>query len=219
MTAVFTKTRALTWMLAMIPIAGCAANPATGVASNGGPLRIRYATGTGSYVSNDVVGTDVHRDAQGNEVGSTDHVQAVQHSYQWNEWKYFQARDELDEQDFYRVAGDVQASDEVGRIRATAALKMKIGMPIMIAGVVAGLVLTSVGSSRGDSSLASLGYYGGSLVGAVGGLVWYWGDTEMKNRHHMPMSRADRNADVIEQCDEGRCRSQRGGRSDPPPPR
>jgi hypothetical protein len=206
------STRTLAWVLVVISAGACAANPATNTAANGGAFRVRYATGTGTYVSNDVVGTDVHRDAAGNEVGTTDHVQAVEHNYQWNDWKYFQGRDELDEQDYYRLAGDLQASDSVAGIRASAALKMKIGVPLMAAGIAA-LLLEVYAQGQGNSTLATLGSYSSAAFGAGGIAVWYWGSSEMKKPHHLPMSRADQSADIIEQCDEGRCRSQRGGRS------
>ncbi len=193
-------------------LAGCAANPATGVATNGHPLRVRYSSGTGSYVSDDVVGTDVHRDSSGNEIGSTDHVQAVEHSYQWHDWKYFQGPDVLDEQDFYRIAGDQQAADSVAKIRAGATSKMKVGMPIAVIGYAAMLVLGSIGTSNKNPTLSTIGYVGGGTLGSVGGLVWYWGKADMAKRHHLPMSRADQNADVIETCRENHCRKQRGGR-------
>ena len=199
--------------LAMIAlVTACAANPATNVESNGGLMRVQYSSGTGTYVSNDVVGTDVHHDAEGNEVGSTDHLEAREHSYEWNDWKYFQGPDELDEQDYYRLAGDTDAVAKVSALRESAARKMKIGMPLMIAGYAAMIVLAGVGKSTNNSAIANIGYIGGSAAGTVGGLVWYWGKADMENRHHLPMSRADRNADVIEQCREKRCRKQRGGR-------
>jgi hypothetical protein len=204
--------RTLGWVLVVIHAGACAANPATNVATNGGAFRVRYATGTGTYVSNDVVGTDVHRDAAGNEIGSTDHVQAVEHNYQWSDWKYFQGRDELDEQDYYRLAGDLPASDTVAQIRAGAALKMKVGVPL-IAVSIAALMLEVYAQGQGNNTLATFASYSSAATG-IGGLgVWYWGKSEMKKPHHLPMSRADQNADVVEQCDEGRCRSQRGGRT------
>lgn len=112
-----------------IAVAGCASNPATGVAASGDMLRVRYSTGTGAYVSDDVVGTDVQRDSQGNEVGSTDHVQSVEHSYRWNDWAYYQGREELDEQDYYRIAGDTQAVSKIEGIRSRASRMQKIGAP------------------------------------------------------------------------------------------
>jgi len=194
-------------------LAACAGNPATGVESNNGLLRVQYSSGTGTYVSNDVVGTDVHRDENGNEIGSTDHLEARQHSYEWSDWKYFQGPDELDEQDFYRIAGDKDAENKVDMLRASAARKMKIGMPLMIAGYAAMIVLSAVGKSSGNDTVASLGYIGGTAAGTIGGLVWYWGKAEMENRHHLPMSRADKDADVIEECRERRCHKLRGGRT------
>lgn len=192
--------------------AGCAANPATGIGANGQPLRVRYSSGTGTYVSNDVVGTDVHRDSQGNEVGSTDHYQPVEHSYRWNDLEYFQGRESLDEQDFFRIAGDEEAVDKIESIRSRASLQQKIGAPLMVVGLAAALVLTTIGAQNSNGTLTTAGYLGGGLVGTAGLLTFYLGRKNMVNRHHMPNARADQNADVIEDCEENQCRSQRGGR-------
>ena len=194
-----------------IALAGCVPNPATDVAASGETLKVQYSSGTGSYVSNDVVSTTVHKDADGKEVGSSDTYQPVEHSYQWNDWKYFQGREELDEQDFYRIAGDQEAADKIAGIRASASKKMKVGATVAAAGIVAGLVFAGLGQSRDNASFNTLGYSLGTAVGTGGLLVWYWGSNEMKKPHHLPSSRADQNADVVEDCNEGRCTRARGG--------
>jgi len=203
-------------LVALIAAVGCA-NPATGIASNGGDLRVRYATGTGTYVSNDVVGTYVHRDANGNEIGSTDHVEARAHSYQWNNWGYYQGRDEIDEHDFYRLAGDREASDEIAQFRASAIRRIKISAPIAIVAAAVFLVLTSTGQKQDHVSSAQYVTWAGSGVAAgIAGYCWYWGDTDLKTKHHLAAERADQDADIIEQCREGRCEKQRGGRGGSP---
>jgi hypothetical protein len=200
--------------VAALSMAGCAANPATGVAANGDPLRVQYATGTGTYTSNDVVGTDVHSDADGNVVGQTDHYQAVEHSFQWNDWKFFQGAAELDEQDYYRLAGDRDAVDHIAQIRDSAATKQKIGVPVMVAGLAVALAANLMSSANGASSLTTTGYVAGSTLATVGGLVWYWGHEDMSKRHHMAAARAEQDADVIENCAEGHgCTRDRGGRA------
>jgi len=191
-------------------LAGCLPNPATGVAPNGQPLRVRYSSGVGTYVSNDVVGTDVHTDSAGNQ-STTDHYQPVEHSYRWHDWNYFQGREALDEQDYYRIAGDRDAEQRVADVRAGASLKMKIGMPLMVARLVAASVLGS-GVKLGNDSATAIGYVGASVVGGAGALVFYWGASQMRNRHHLPPARADQDADVVQDCTDGRCRNTRGGR-------
>ncbi|HEU0033925.1 MAG TPA: hypothetical protein VFQ53_25025 [Kofleriaceae bacterium] len=193
-------------------VTGCLKNPATGVPGTGAPLRVQYSTGTGTYVSNDVVSSTVHKDADGNEVGTSETYEEREHSFKWNDWKYFQGPDELDEQDYYRIAGDTQAADQVDKIRAGAARKMKVGAVIAAASVVAGIA-AAVALNSGDSSAGTTVGYTLGTMGATGGmLVWYWGANDMKKPHHLPMSRADRNADVVEDCNEGRCIRMRGGR-------
>jgi len=194
-----------------IALGACVPNPATDVAASGETLRVQYSTGTGTYVSNDVVSTTVHKDADGNEVGSSDTYQPTEHAYQWSDWKYFQGREELDEQDFYRIAGDQEAADKVAGIRAGAAKKMKYGAVIATAGIVAGLAFAGFGQSRDNASFNTLGYTLGSVASTGGLLVWYWGSNQMNKKHHLPSSRADQNADVVEDCNEGRCVRARGG--------
>ncbi|HEX3758983.1 MAG TPA: hypothetical protein VHW23_09770 [Kofleriaceae bacterium] len=206
------------WILGFTSVlTACLPNPATGVAANGGPLRVQYRTGTGTFVSNDKTGEDVTTHSDGSE-SVTEHYQPVEHSYRWSDWRYFQGRSELDEQDYYRIAGDDGAARNIEDIRGDAAVKMKIGAPLLILGSVASFLLPAIGSSNGNKNLSTLGYVGGGLVGVTGGLVWYWGRNEMANRHHLPQARADEHADVIEECDEGRCKRQRGGRAPAPPP-
>src|SRR5438105_15882543 len=48
-------------------------------------------------------------------------------------------------------------------------------------------------------------------------VVWYWGSRDMKDPHHLSMSRAERNADLIEECSDGRCRTRHHSRSVPAP--
>jgi len=193
------------------PLAACLSNPATGVAANGDALRVQYLSGTGTYVSNDKTGEDVTTYSDGSQ-HVTEHFQPVAHSFRWNDWKYFQGRQELDEQDYYRIADDAAAAQRIADIRASASLKMKIGAPLLVVGLVSSLVITSLGSGASDRSLVTLGTTASSLVGLGGGLVWYWGRNDMANHHHLPSASADERADVIEECNEGRCTRARGGR-------
>ena len=195
-----------------VALAGCLANPATGVRSNGDPLRVRYSSGTGTYTKNEVVSTDVYRDSDGNEVGSKDTYQPVTHTFRWRDTNYFQGREEIDEHDFFRLAGDGRGADEIQKIRDGAALKQKIGVPLMVVGLAATMVLTTVARSTDNPNLATVGYSGGSIIGTAGAAIWFWGRNTMKKRSHISPARTDRNADIIQICDEGRCRSQRGGR-------
>ncbi len=191
-------------LASFVAFGGCASNGATGVASNGGVLRVQYSSGIGTYVSDDVVGTDVNRDANGNEIGTTDHVEARSHSYAWSDWKYYQGRDELDEQDYYRLAGDMDAERRIAAIRTSASRKQRIGVPLAIAGYAAVAVLGTIALSSNHDTLAAVSYIGGAAAGTVGGLLWYWGYSDLDNRHLLPRSRAEGDSDVIEECQERR---------------
>jgi hypothetical protein len=188
-------------------LAACFPNPATGVGANGETLRVQYLTGTGTFVSNDKTGEDVTTHSDGSQ-HVTEHFSEVAHTYQWNDWKYFQGRQELDEQDYYRIAGDVPSARSVENFRANASLKMNIGLPVAIVG----LLLTSISLHTDSRPLATAG----GLVGVAGAVTWYWGRHDMANRHHLPAEHADELAGVIEECNEGHCTRARGGRPVPP---
>jgi hypothetical protein len=195
-------------------LGGCLSNPATGVASNGHPLKLKFESGTGSYVSNDVTSEDTVVDANGNEAGTIQHRQDVTHSYQWSQWSYLQGREKLDEQDFYRLSGDQAAADEVARQRSKAELEQKLGLPLAIIGYIGSALLISYGSQHQDAVMENLGIYGGGAVGAAGTLLYTAGYLQLKNPHLLPQDRAEQNADLLETCREGaRCRVDRGGRT------
>jgi hypothetical protein len=200
-------------MLCVAALAACATNPATGVASNGHRLKIKYEDGTGSYVSNDVVSEDAIVDSNGNDTGmKVEHRQDVTHSYHWSQWGYYQGKDGLDEQDYYRIAGDQAAADEIARIRAGAETKVKIGLPLAIVGYVATAVVGGYGTSQQNTGIAYLGYYGGGAVALLGTWLAARGYITLGDKHLLPMQRADDSADLIQTCHEGRCSTSRGGR-------
>jgi hypothetical protein len=190
-------------------LVACFPDPATGVASNGGPLRMQYRSGTGTYVSQDKTGEDVHTYSDGSQ-SVTEHYSNVQHSYEWTDWKYFQGKTELDEEDYYRLANDADSARYIQSIRASAMRKMQIGLPLAIVGLVAASVLSSTGNS---STATAYGSIGASAVALTGVYVWYWGESDMTKRHHLSQDKANERADIVEECRDGHCISARGGRS------
>jgi len=214
------KHRAVFVAIALPCALGCASNPATGVMPTGEPLRVQYNSGTGTYVAHDKVGTAVHKDDHGNQLGTTDIYRPVAHSFAWSNWKYLQGGHELDEQDFYRLAGDQAAADEVLRKRSAATTKMTIGVSVLLASVAAAVAvnqmkshddMTTAGASSSGGSKYALAACGAGILG--GGLVWYWGSGEMARKHHLAAERANYDADLVETCESGRCRSEPGGRA------
>ncbi len=213
MTTMFRLRDGLTVLVVAGVLTGCLANPATGVAPNGSALRVQYSTGTGRYVANEKTGESVTTYSDGTKA-VTEHYQPVEHAYRWTDWRYFQGREPLDEQDYYRIAGDDAAVRQIEDIRNDAALKMKIGIPLAVVGVALELLLPTIGQNSGNTNVSNIGYLGGSVLGLTGGLLWYWGHGDMANRHHLPSQRADQRADVIEDCNDGGCTRQPGGRRD-----
>lgn len=206
------------WILAFTSmVTACLPNPATGVASSGEPLLVQYRTGTGTYVSDDKTGEDVTTHGDGSQT-VTDHYTAVQHAYQWSDRRYFQGATQLDEEDYFRIAGDDQAVRTIEDIRRGADKKMKIGMPLLVLGAVAGVVLTLVGSQTENHGLSTGAYIGGAAVGLTGWYLWHQGRATMATPFQLPPEVAVQHAAVLEDCDQGRCRRRPGPAARPTPP-
>lgn len=199
--------------IAILGLAACGANPATGIGSSGLPMRLRYAQGTGTYQSNDVVEENkIVNSETGEDTGLTEQKTAlVTHSYHWQDWTYYQGKLELDEQDYFRLAGDDDAYREVQRIRRNDKLKEYLGGALAILG--AGVGFYGVGDYKGQGNhvKSKPAVYGGFGVAIAGMYTFMWGAYDLKREHQLSTTRADADADLITECNEGRCHTLRGG--------
>ena len=202
-------------LLIGLVLGGCATNPATGVASNGKPLLIKDESGTGTYVSNEVVSEDAIVDSEGNDTGlKVQHRADVQRTYAWRHWGYYQGQDKLDEQDYYRIAGDQRAADKIASARKSGVIRQSIGAPLMVAGLAAGGVIAYPGVIE-DNDTKKWAAVGAGVVSLVGLFVFYSGWSAVKEQHHLSQERAIRRADLVQTCVEQKCSVERGGRKPP----
>jgi hypothetical protein len=199
--------------LALAAMMGCATNPATGVQSNGAQLRIKSLSGTGSFTTQEAGAEHEHYDANGNYTGKSVDLVNVEHSYEWNAWDYYQGNTALDEQDYYRIAGDNETTKDIEHRRARAAHDMKVGMPIAIAGLAVSMVLSGIAATEHSVPL----YYGSvvpALIGLYGAYRYKEGHDVMTNHHLYDFDHASVQAVVVEMCREGQgCVYAKGGKA------
>lgn len=111
---------------------GCAVLPETGAIPRGEPLYVDMRADQTEYV--------VSKDASGNMVR-----QAVFREGHLVTWGGFQGCDKLDDEDFFRMSGDVKAADQVAARRARAVTLNRVGWALL--GVGAGLAVTGIAVS------------------------------------------------------------------------
>lgn len=201
------RALALLWLLT-----GClTSNPAKGVASTGAPLVLKSESGTGTYRSNDVVGEFTVRDMGGNAVGTVEQTAVREHAYAWHTYHYEQDGKKLDEQDFYRLAGDHDSEKRVAHHRRRARRVQKIGLYTVIGNVIAAGALMSYGISIDSTGITLLSLIPLTVGIPVGGIMMGAGRRRMRDQV-IEEKRAEEVAEVIDRCLNNRCQQEPGGR-------
>ncbi|GEM_PF-2981513 len=204
----------LTW-------AACIPNPARGTTPTGDSLRVRFNEESGTYQEQQVTGTDNVYNADGESVGSVEHTQAVTKEWSRTDVTFYQGDVPVDEQDYYHLAKDPGAVDEINAARAQASRDITIGLPVAIVASV-GSTLAAIGTF-GESNAMRYGV--GTLLSftALGGA--YYALRGFKTHGKKPLLEAERavkHANLVERCFHGaQCRSFPGGaraEAVPPPP-
>jgi hypothetical protein len=165
---------------------GCATLPMTGVPATGEPLLADVTTERVNYVGRARVGEVVSKDASGNVIGTSEVYEDQLMSTNITRWQVFQGNNRIDDEDFFRIGGDIQAADQIADRRERAVITNRVGWAVLgvgVAAVVGGLVLRSalaeedkVGSITTTTPFVPGQYIalGGALAAIVGGsLVWY----------------------------------------------
>ncbi len=197
-------------LLVMTFSTGCLSNPARGTKASGEPLRVRFDTTSGSYRAQEVVGQDTYYDSDGNAAGSVERTRAVTKRWSNTDVSFYQGDERLDEQDYYRIAGNQGAADEVAAARAQMSRDLSIGFPVAIAGAL-GSTLASIGTF-GDSPAMRYGVAtGASVIGLFGAYFAFRGLKTRKQKSMVESSQAIRHATQVERCYRDQCRTLPGG--------
>ncbi len=178
-----------TWLIAaaaagVVASSGCAVNQARGVASNGETLRVVVQNRSYSYHVKEKVGDVTHRDETGRVVGTSELTRDAVRVRRFKVWSFAQGRSPLDEQDFFRLAGDREAYELIKRRRARGIFWNRLGLGLVGAGLVGAVLMTA-----GGGTVRSVGTTAFSIGLPVGGVMAFYG-ARKANRKQLPLMRA-----------------------------
>jgi hypothetical protein len=186
-------------------LGGCVHMPVTGVKANGEPLTVDVQTEEHSYVGQKRVGETVHRDATGRVVGTSETYEDQLVKYNVTYWQVFQGQDKIDDQDFFRIAGDNQAADQIANSRSSGLAVNRVGMVLLGVGVAAlgaGLVLSATQTEKDEFNNDVAPTWpryvagGGLITGLIGGTLMWYGAASVAREHPInDPGRAKRDAD------------------------
>lgn len=174
-----------------IALGGCARLPPTGVPASGEPLAVDLRTEQHSYVGQQRVGEVVNRDAAGRVVGTSEVYEDRLVKYDVTSWQVFQGNDKLDDEDFFRIGGDLQAADRIASMRSSAITTNRVGWVLFGVGLGAlgaGIVLsqTQKETSGGIEEAPTWPTYvmtGGIITALVGGGLAMYSAAAVKREH------------------------------------
>jgi hypothetical protein len=175
---------ALMFVIAVVLLvmsAGCATLPATGAPATGEPLGTLRSSEAYAYLARDKVADVEYRDAAGRSAGSAAVYQdrvvrgVVVH------WQPTQGGKVIDDEDFFRIAGDVAAAREIHDYRSQGLWLNRVGLALLATGA-GGLV-----AYRADPGNRYARAVGGAsaLCLVLGGLWTLDGLYRMKPDHHL----------------------------------
>ncbi len=179
---------------------GCASLPATGVQATGAPLGVQTGTVIEHHQVSEKVGDVEHTDSSGRTVGRSAVYANRTVTTERDIWFPTQGGQRIDDKDFFTIAGDREAADEVQRYREKGITMNRVGLVtagIGIAALVGGYVLMSNSSpeSNPDGSASAPRASTGSTLGGAfmlaGGvaipvgalLAWAGGARQKRDRH------------------------------------
>lgn len=191
------KMRTIAPFIAMAALTtGCAHLPKTGTAANGQALFVDVNTENIQYVGKVKAGETVLKDANGNVVGTAESYEDKLMSYNITTWQTFQGEDKLDDEDFFRIAGDTQAADQIHDGRDRAVSLNRAGFVVLgvgLAAAIAGLVIRSAAAAPVNPDAPYLGTTpnaagtliasGGFVVALIGGSLIFYGNAAAKREH------------------------------------
>lgn len=173
-------------LVTTLALVGCVSLPRTGaVAATGEPLSVGTKTVYDKETYKEKVGEVTFVDSQGQKVG-TSTLYAKRTEYVPREvWQTYQGATPLDDQDFFRLAGDTDAVDRIRRTREQGVTFARVGL----VGTLLGLGVTTAGFAlKDDAPNASNGLptallVGGTVTAGVGALLWALGVAAVKGAH------------------------------------
>ncbi len=179
---------------------GCATLPITGSPSTGEPLSVASGIAYSSHVEKAKVGEVQHKDARGRDLGKSEVYQERLVTTSHLVWQTKQGESAIDEEDFFRIAGETETADEIQKTRQTGVLLNRIGW----GGAAVGLAgLGGAWAMSGDPNLQGLSpaaTIGGLVITTLGSTLIYMGlNLASPGRHHVEREEAMRTAATYNQ--------------------
>jgi hypothetical protein len=157
-------------------LSGCATMPLTGVQPSGERLGIQNDVITTSHTEKQKVGEVQYKDSYGQSYGSASVYQDVEVREHQEVWYPAQGEQRIDEEDFFRIAGDEAAAKEAREYRETGVLMNRIGL-----GLLAGGLATVLGGKALNADPIA---WAGVITTIPGGLLWWMGERRTKPENH-----------------------------------
>lgn len=171
---------------------GCAHLPHTGAEATGEALDVEVNTQTYTYTTQTKVGEVVNRDSYGNVVGTAEIYENRTGFYDVRRWQAFQGEMPIDDQDFFRIAGDVEAANHIAAYRRSGVTMNRIGVGLLIGGgalALAGLLLLPTLTTKDAYGIARTPSWPTYVMGAggitlsVGGIMTFLGLAKARREH------------------------------------
>ena len=184
-------------------VGGCVAvdpqRPKPGAAASGEPLLVVDRVQTWTTTTKEKVGEGVVKDVDGNTIGTVDEYEERRHLHSQNVWYGYQGQQLLADEDFFRIAGDVQAVEATERAHRAALARNRGGNVAMVVGCVALVVgVTLELADSNDPTMLAIGLTSGiaGTVALLGGWYLARSGAEMMepDRHAVDRAQAERDA-------------------------
>jgi hypothetical protein len=179
--------------LAVLSLAffGCASIPEPKAQPNGEPLSVREKTHQYTYQTQEKIGEVQHHAANGQNLGTSAVYANRTHVGSYTVWSGFQGDAPVSDDDFYRIAKDKKATEEIKDTRESGVLMNRIGLGILAAGLVSVAGGFALRSDNPDNKLPTYLTYGGAILVPVGGILTYIGIAKAGNPHPLEQERAE----------------------------
>ncbi len=182
-------------VLLALPLMACASLPQPIAERSGEPLSVRERTQTATVNERVKVGEVEHKSSNGQTYAKSEVYANQSREVRYQVWNGFQGQERLTDDDFYRIANDKSAEEEVKRSRENGITMNRIGLGVLaagIAGVVAGIAINA--SQSGSETPSMTGLYitsGAGVVAGVGAILTYVGLAKTKAEHPLQQERAE----------------------------
>lgn len=154
--------------------------PKTGAVATGEPLAVVDDIKTWTTTHKEKVGEAVHTDDRGNTVGKTNVYANRTRVHHKRVWYLAQGREKIDDEDFFRIAGDDDALKITQDLRAKAKKRNRNGNITMGVGLAASVAALFIDQPLARSGLA----IGGAVALGVGWYLSFSSSRMMQPEYH-----------------------------------